>query len=135
MKFITRDTDYALRALIFMAKRLKESKAEVISVEEIIQRERLPKVFLRGLLQRLAKEGILASYKGKGGGFSFLKSPGEIRLTGIINIFQGPVDLRHCFLGKDICPRRKRCKMRKTIGAINNMVNKELNGITISALI
>lgn len=135
MKLITRDTDYALRALVFMAKQLERSRAKVVSVDMIVEEERLPRVFLRRLLQQLAREKMLSSYKGRGGGFSFLRPPDKIRLTDIITIFQGPVDLIHCFLGEDICPKKTGCKARKRITAVSDMLNKELDKITISSLI
>ena len=70
MKFITRDTDYALRALIFMAKALREDNKKIVTVEDIVSGEKLPKVFLRRILQILAEKKVLSSYKGKKGGFS-----------------------------------------------------------------
>jgi DNA-binding IscR family transcriptional regulator len=64
MKFVTRDTDYALRALICMAK----LNAGIATVDDIAAKEKLPKVFLRRILQKLAEKKILASYKGSSGG-------------------------------------------------------------------
>ena len=73
MNFISRDTDYAVRALVYMAV-VSKKKNSVITVDEIARKEDLPERFLRRILQRLAKNKILSSYKGKQGGFSFLKS-------------------------------------------------------------
>ncbi|MFA4991209.1 MAG: Rrf2 family transcriptional regulator [Candidatus Omnitrophota bacterium] len=131
MKFITRDTDYALRALMFMAK----NGREVFTVDEIARDQRLPRVFLRRILQALAKGKMLASYKGKEGGFSFSVQPGRIRVTDIIRIFQGDIDLTHCFVGKRICHNRKTCAFRKKLNSINQMVNRELGKITIEGLL
>jgi Rrf2 family protein len=135
MRFITRDTDYALRALLFMAKEVKKNKAKIIDVKKIVAREKLPAALLRRILQKLANNKILKSYKGKGGGFSFLKSPDRITAVEIINIFQGDLDLTHCFLGTKICPNRAKCSLRKKIKNINSVVNKEFNKITISSLL
>ena len=59
MKLITRDTDYAVRALIFIIKQ----KKEVISVNKLINNLKLPRPFLRKILQVLNKKGILNSAK------------------------------------------------------------------------
>jgi Rrf2 family protein len=135
MRFITRDTDYAMRALIFMARIGKEKDRDIVTVDEIIKTQKLPRVFLRRLLQELAKNKILVSYKGKDGGFSFLMPPSKINVIHIIKIFQGEIDLTHCFLKTALCPNIKICAFRKRLKSINAMVNRELETLRISSLI
>ena len=53
MKGINRDTDYAARALLCMAKLARENGEAVVSVDRIVKIEGLPRVFLRRLLQLL----------------------------------------------------------------------------------
>ncbi len=134
MRFITRDTDYALRALVFMARVLRQKNKKIVTVEDIVKEEKLPRVFLRRILQKLAEKGVLSSYKGKAGGFSFSKSPKKISLADVIVVYQGEIDLTNCFLQGKICPNRAKCKVRKKIKAINAKVIKELGGITIEEL-
>ncbi|MCX5702041.1 MAG: hypothetical protein NTW64_03570 [Candidatus Omnitrophica bacterium] len=43
MKLITRDTDYAIRALCYIAK----NKNEIISVRELVTKLKIPRPFLR----------------------------------------------------------------------------------------
>ncbi|MFH1782266.1 MAG: Rrf2 family transcriptional regulator [Candidatus Omnitrophota bacterium] len=135
MKFIVRDTDYAIRALVYMAKAFKKNKQKMVTVDEIVKEEGLPERFLRRLLQKLAKKGIVKSFKGKAGGFSFSILPSKIKLTDIITIFQGRVDLTSCFLKGSICPDIKRCALKKKLGKLTETLNKELEKITISSLL
>ncbi|MBM3255649.1 MAG: Rrf2 family transcriptional regulator, partial [Candidatus Omnitrophica bacterium] len=74
MKLITRDTDYALRALCFVAR----SKDGVVSVSELVDSLKIPKPFLRKSLQLLNKKGVLKSYKGLGGGFKLTRKPRQL---------------------------------------------------------
>jgi Rrf2 family protein len=134
MRFITRDTDYALRALIFMSKALKKDNKEIVTAEDIVRSEKLPKVFLRRILQKMAEKKMLSSHKGKSGGFSFLAQPREISLADVIRIFQGEIDLTNCFLKTRICPNRSMCSIRKKIRAINSNVTKELSRINLEEL-
>ena len=55
MKLITRDTDYAVRALVFIAKQ----KEEIVSVRDLVEKLKIPKPFLRKILQLLNKKGLL----------------------------------------------------------------------------
>ena len=63
MKLITRDTDYALRAICYIAKQEK-----IVSVNELVKVLGVPRPFMRKILQRLSQEKILVSYKGEGRG-------------------------------------------------------------------
>jgi len=134
MRFITRDTDYALRALIFMARALRQENKKIVTVEDIVAEENLPRVFLRRILQKLAEKRILSSYKGKSGGFSFAVAPKKISLSDVIVVYQGEIDLTNCFLQGKICPNRAKCKVRKKMKAINENVIKELAWINIEEL-
>lgn len=131
MKLITRDTDYALRSLCFIARQ----KNRVVSAAELVKELSIPRPFLRKILQLLNREGILESYKGKGGGFMLARSPAGIFLVDLMKIFQGPFILNECFLNKMACPRTKRCVLRKKINAIQDYVRKELKCITIASLL
>jgi len=133
MNFISRDTDYAVRALIYMAR---QPKAEVVTVDDIVKKEHLPERFLRRILQKLARKGFLASNKGKGGGFSLARSPGSIRLTNLMETFQGKMNLTNCLLKGKICPNVMRgCLLRKKLKAIGKELDNKLNKITIASLI
>lgn len=133
MNFISRDTDYAIRALLFMAK---ASKKEITTVDEIVEAENLPEKFSRRILQKLAKKKILVSHKGKKGGFSFLKPPGEIKFTDIMEVFQGKPDLTNCLLKGRVCPNlKKNCGVRRRLKDISKLLNRELEKITIASLL
>lgn len=132
MKFrlIGRDTDYAVRALVFML----QHKEKIISVSELVKELKIPRPFLRKILQKLSKKGFLVSYKGKGGGFKLSVSPDRIFLIDLIKLFQGPVKLNECLLNKKICPDIKTCPLRKKLLNIEKFVMTELKSITLKSL-
>lgn len=131
MKLITRDTDYAIRAIAYMAK----NKGKRISVKELVKSLKVPRPFLRKILQILDKKTILRSYKGKGGGFLLNARPREIFLLDLIKVFQGGFNLNECFLKKHACPHTKNCRLRKKIDKIEAYVRKELKKINIAYLL
>lgn len=135
MKFITRDTDYALRALLFMAKLSMGEDKRIITVDEIADGEGLPERFLRRILQRLAKNKILSSYKGQDGGFSFLKGPAEIGFVDILEIFQGGIDFTNCQLRGKECLDIDDCPLRRKLRDVNEVVADKLKEITIASLL
>jgi len=130
MKLVTRNTDYALRALCYMSK-LKD----VVTVDQLVKKLGVPRPFMRKILQQLNKERILESYKGRGGGFKLKATPEKIYIIEIMRIFQGQVRLSGCFLKKDVCPNKGKCVLRKKIRSIEEGVLEQLRQITIASLV
>ena len=130
MKLITRDTDYAVRALC----RITDYKEQPVSVDELTKSLKIPKAFLRKILQVLSKEKILRSYKGKGGGFILAVSMDKIYLKDLMDIFQGPIKLNECIFKKKICPNIRACPLRKKVTKIERYVFSELKSITLASL-
>ncbi len=131
MKLITRNTDYALRAVCYIATH-NESK---VTVEELVDKLGVPRSFMRKILQLLSRNKVLKSTKGQGGGFRLSIPARKLYLIKIMRIFQGNVGLNGCFLKKDICPSRGKCLLRKKIHNIEQGVLGELKAISIDSLI
>lgn len=130
MKLITRNTDYALRAICYIAKQDK-----LVTVAELVRILGIPRPFMRKILQRLSKEKILESYKGQSGGFKLKLFPRRIFIDQVMRIFQGQVGLNECFLRKNICPNKGKCILRKKIQLIENNMLRQLKQINIATLI
>ncbi len=131
MKLITRDTDYGVRAICYIAKK----KRAVVSVSALVKELKIPKPFLRKILQILNKAGILKSYKGFGGGFTLAKNADKIFLTDLVKVFQGPLRLNECFFKKKLCPHRNICKLKRKMDFVERKVFLELKDVNIKSLI
>ena len=131
MKLLTKNTDYAIRALLHIAR----NGRGYISSREISSDEEIPLPYLRRILNRLREEEIIITREGVGGGAKINRDPKEIRISNLIEIFQGELTLLDCVFRKDICINVKTCPLRKRIKKIENVVVKELEGLTIKDLI
>ena len=131
MNLITRNTDYAIRALCYMVK----SNKDVVSVRELVEGLKMPGPFLRKVLQELNKKGILKSYKGKNGGFVLAARPEKIYMGKLIEIFQGPIKLQEHTLKKEICPEIKSCVLKKKIDEMEKYTISRLNSLSIASLL
>lgn len=131
MKLISRNTDYAIRAVCYIARQ----KNRVVSVAELVKALNIPKPFLRKILQVLNKEDILSSYKGKGGGFQLAGRSDKIFLLDLMEAFQGEFKLNECKLKKEICPNMKKCFLKKKIDSIESYIHSQLKPITISSIL
>jgi Rrf2 family protein len=130
MKLITRETDYAIRALVSIAKAGKN----IVTATDLVEVTGIPRPFLRKLLQTLNREGLLRSFKGKNGGFSLITSPDEILITKVITIFQGSMQFNECLFKKDICPNTETCSLRKIVNNVQDYAIQSFEGVTLKDL-
>lgn len=132
MKLITREIDYAVRALIYLADNKNEG---IVSVPELVDELGITRPFLRKIMQLLAKAGVIESYKGNKGGFRLIKKPDDVYLIDLVEIFQGNFSLNECILNKDICPNKGNCILKDRVDDIEEKVRLELESIDLSSLI
>ena len=130
MNLLTRDTDYAVRALVYLVKKGKRASTSDMEKELF-----LPRPFLRRILQILQKNAYLASAKGHEGGFELLKKPEGIRILDLMEIFQNKFELCECLFKKKICPDRQICPLRKKLKNIETTVKKEFHSLTLQSLL
>ena len=131
MKLLTRNTDYGIRALCFIAK----AKGRIVPVPELVKALKIPRPFLRKILQVLTRNGFVRSYKGIGGGFVLAVPARKLHIVEVAKTFQGPLNLNECFLNKKVCPNRKICPLKNKIDTIEKNVISELRSITIGELV
>jgi Rrf2 family protein len=131
MKVLTKNTDYAIRALLALAAK----KGTYVSAKAIASEQGMPYQFLRRLLQELLRNNLIVSKEGVQGGFMLEKDPDEIGVTQLIEIFQGKVQVSECMFRKQICSNRARCVLRHEIMRIEQVVNSEFEKVTIGKLL
>jgi len=131
LTLITRNTDYAIRALIELAG----SKDGFLSARQIAKSQRVPYQFLRRILQGLIKNKLTVSRGGRGGGFRIGRNPDLITAVEIMEIFQGDIQLSDCMFRNKPCFNRGRCVLRRRIVKIDKLVKKEFEDITIGGLL
>ena len=104
---IARHTDYAARIVLHLACLGENGRA---SIAEIAEQRSLPAFFVRRLIGRLVKGGILCSSRGANGGVRLARPAADISLLDLVRIMEGPLALNTCVdddracLLKDGCP-------------------------------
>lgn len=131
MKLLTKETDYAIRAILDLARR----SDGFVSSREISVREDIPLHFLRRILRKLITAGLVGSKEGVSGGARLEADPDEIRISDLIRLFQGDIQLAECMFRKKICSNRGNCVLRKRIKKIEKTVTEEFETMTIGDLL
>ncbi|ABL64566.1 RrF2 family transcriptional regulator [Chlorobium phaeobacteroides] len=130
MKVLTKNTDYAIRALLFLGAR----KGSYVSAKTIAAEQEIPYQFLRRLMQDMIGHGLVVSKGGASGGFMLLKEPDGIRINDLIEIFQGKIQVSECMFRKKLCSNRATCVLRHEIMRIEQVVHQEFEKVTIGKL-
>ena len=105
---ITRATEYAIRAILYMSR---QPAGEIIYKKDICKAQDITPAFLTKILQPLIKDQIVGSQRGVGGGFYLAKAPAEITLLDIIKSQEGPVYLNQCLIEEGACEREFFCPL------------------------
>ena len=100
---LTKASEYALLSLVLIARQSAPEDVDTLS-----KRLNISRSFLAKILQSLAREGILKSYKGAKGGFALNQDPREILVRRVIEVAEKkPLTVFECAASSDACPTGK----------------------------
>jgi Rrf2 family protein len=106
---ITRQADYAVRAVLYLVQLGPERRA---STSSIAKEQQIPSSFLAKIVSQLSVAGILQTLRGARGGVSLACPPEEITLLKVVEAIDGPILLNKCVSGAGVCPFGETCPIR-----------------------
>ena len=127
---LTKTTEYALRTLIYMAKK----PTELYTAGTLVKELNVSDKYLRRIMTDLSKSGFVRSTQGRDGGYSFAKDPAKIFLLEIIDSVEGADKFNGCVLGFDQCSCVNPCAMHDTWLPVRNELNKVFGHTTLAEL-
>ncbi|MBU2603557.1 MAG: Rrf2 family transcriptional regulator [Actinobacteria bacterium] len=127
---ITTKSKYAVRALVELARRNSDVPVPLIVLAEA---RGIPSQFLEQLFSALRRAGILQSFRGVYGGFSFNRPPDQITVLDIVEILDGPIEPAVC-TSDDACDKRAICSVGDVWVQAKLSVEEVLSGVTIQEL-
>ncbi len=127
---ITTKSKYAVRALVELARR---SSDVPVPLTVLAEARGIPSQFLEQLFAALRRAGILQSFRGVHGGFSFNRPPDQITVLDIVEILDGPIEPAVC-TSDDACDKRAVCSVGDVWVQAKLSVEEVLSGVTIQEL-
>jgi len=106
---LTRTGGYALHATLAIAE--MEGNGRAVRATEIARSLSIPANYLAKILHSLARAGVLASERGRNGGFRLARRPSEIRLIDVVEGFDDMGKQRRCLLGRGACSEVDGCRV------------------------
>jgi Rrf2 family protein len=111
---LSHKSKYALKAMVALSRDYGKGP---ILINEVAEREHIPRRFLELILLELRNQGVLRSKKGKGGGYMLSRPPSQISVGQVIRMLEGPIALLPCvsktaYERCEDCDDEKSCAVR-----------------------
>ena len=105
---ITRQADYAVRAVRYLANLGSDQRAATSTVAEKMS---IPPSFLAKIISQLSIAGLLHTSRGARGGVSLAREPKDISLLDVVEAIDGPILLNECVGDPGKCSLQSNCPM------------------------
>jgi Rrf2 family protein len=128
--FFSKACELGIQAVLFLS--VKDRK--VFNAEQVSKELKVPKEFVSKVMQMLTASGIVASKKGKKGGFCLGKEPNEIKLIDIVEAIDGLDVFKTCVLGFPGCSSETPCPVHDKWGKLREEALKLLSEETLEHL-
>jgi Rrf2 family protein len=126
---LSKRTDYALIAMRHLALNADRGWA---SAREIAEAYNVPVELLAKVLQRLVRQGLLASHQGINGGYELARPATEVSVAHVIEAIDGPLTMTACVEGDDTsCDQFARCNIRDPLSRIKDRIVAALRTCSI----
>ncbi len=124
---ITRQADYAVRAVLYLAQLGAEQRA---ATSQIAQEQSIPPSFLAKIVSQLSVAGLLQTSRGARGGVSLARPPEQISLLEVVEAIDGPILLNECVSNTGACQFGETCPMKPVWCDAQSELVERLNNTT-----
>lgn len=131
---ITREADYAIRVCLHLARQ-QRAGATVVGTAAMAQELDIPYRFLRKLVLRLVRCGLVASRRGKGGGVSLAHRPESLTVLTVLRaVAPEATTLNLCLMDGSACRRSGQCTVHRALATVQKTLDRELGRLTFARL-
>lgn len=125
-------TDYSLRVLMYCAAH----PDRLVTIGELAEHHRVSKNHLMKVVNDLARQGVIETTRGRGGGLRLLKSPEAIRIGDVVRASETDFRLVECFEPlTNACTLSPSCRLRLLFQSGLQAFFAELDGATLADIV
>ena len=129
---ITRQADYAVRAVLHLAK---AGNSERSATSTIAKEQTIPPSFLAKIISQLSIAGLLHTSRGARGGVTLARDPKDITLLEVVEAIDGPIQLNECVGNNGACTFDENCPIKPVWCDAQDELVKRLKGTNFADLI
>jgi len=135
---LSKKGEYALRSLIILGI-AEEMDRKLVQVTELAENEQLPVKFLEQILHLLKEAKIVASERGKFGGYRLARPARKITIGEVVRLIDGPLAPIRCVSQTAYepctCPDEAHCGLRMLMVDVRNAIAGILDRYTLSDVV
>ena len=128
---LSKKADYGLIALKHLANHRQE---HACSANEIAVEYGISATLMAKVLQKLAKQGLVAAKHGSTGGYQLARQPDKISALEVLTAIDGPVLITSCVTSHGNCDASERCSVKEPLQRVNESILNVLSTVTIAHL-
>lgn len=129
---ITTKGRYALRVMIDIAE---NSHGAYITLADIAKRQEISEKYLESIVAVLSKNNFLNALRGKGGGYTLSREPGQYTVGDILKLTEGSLATVACLKNQpNTCTFAPKCRTIGMWSKLDKMVDDFFEGITLADL-
>ena len=128
---LSKKADYGLIALKHLANHRQE---HACSANEIAEEYGISARLMAKVLQKLAKQGLVAAKHGSTGGYQLARQPDKISALEVLTAIDGPVLITSCVTSHGNCDATERCSVKEPLQRVNESILNVLSMVTIAHL-
>ena len=129
---ITRQADYAVRAVLYLARLGENQRA---ATGHVAKEQKIPPSFLAKIISQLSIAGLLHTSRGARGGVSLARDPSTIALIDVVEAIDGPIRLNDCVGGETNCEMSSTCPIHPIWEETQVQLVKRLKETTFDKLV
>lgn len=129
---ITRQADYAVRAMLYLARRGQTERA---ATSQVAEEQHIPPSFLAKIISQLSIAGLLHTSRGARGGVTLAREPRDITLLEVIEAIDGPIRLNECVGDSGACTFDEQCPLRPVWCEAQSELITRLKGTNFAQLV
>lgn len=128
---INRQTDYAIRFILYLAQREEGTR---VSTAEIRREMKIPPALAQRIVADLARGRFIYTFPGRDGGLALARPAQEINLREVVEHFEGKFFISDCLVDKGNCPFDDKCPVRLRWSKLQSTIVLELKQINFQEL-
>ena len=129
---ITRQADYALRAMVFLAQLKPNERA---ATKQIAETQKIPPSFLAKIISQLSIAGLIHTSRGARGGVLLSKPADNISLLEVVEAIDGPIALNDCTVTPGGCDHAGDCPLHDIWQETQNELVNKLRSTTFDQFV
>ncbi|MFC7500172.1 RrF2 family transcriptional regulator [Enterovirga sp. GCM10030262] len=131
---LSQRTRYTIRALLHLADRYGQG---AVQLGEIAEAQNIPPKFLTVMLSQMSRDGLIASRRGRDGGYWLARPPSEISYGEIVRLTRGSLGLLPCasrlaYQQCANCITEEKCRLHWVMLMVRDETARILDGLSLA---